>query len=188
MTAFALADDLATRLKRTFTGDEQSWVTELLEDAAEFLRGEIGYQVYPSATATFTAYPSDGWVDLPQQPVSAVTSVQRDSADVDFDLRDGAIHLHCRGDAAVKVTFTFGYEAAPRDLIALNCALVAQQMLMVENQIGLTAGGLSSVALDDFKIAFADAGGMTGLALTDNNREYLRRAYGRAGFVVGANR
>jgi len=44
---------------------------------------------------------------------------------------------------------------------------------------------LSSVALDDFKVAFADAGDLTGMTLSDRNIALLRQQFGaRTGYVV----
>jgi hypothetical protein len=70
--------------------------------------------------------------------------------------------------------------------VGLNCALVSQTVTLVEADLGLSIGGLSSVALDDFKIAFADGGALTGLALPEPQLRYLQSAYGSTGWVVGS--
>jgi hypothetical protein len=185
MTAFATHEDLAKRMKRTFTPDEQEWVTVLLEDAASFLRGCMGMAwVYPVTKSTFTAWPLGGRVDLPQPFVVSVDGVTRDGVPVAWSRREDAVYV--RYDDECDVTFTYGLAEPPRDLVGFNTALVSQTVTLVEAELGLSIGGLSSVALDDFKIAFADGGALTGLALPEHTLRYLQNAYGSTGWVVGS--
>lgn len=177
MVVFATADDLGTRMKREFSDDEAAWLNELLADATAYLQDEIGQLVHPRQTVTFRDWPSAGWVDLPQWPVVSVDAVERDGVAVEFEPRPGRIRV--RDDRPVDVTFTFGYLEPPRALTALCVALVSQQLLLVEAGLGLSIGGLSSVALDDFKIAFADGGEGTGLTLPKLTLDGLRQKYGR---------
>lgn len=177
MVVFATAADLGKRMKREFTGAEAVWLNELLADATAYLQREIGQQVAPQQTVTFSDWPSAGWVDLPQWPVVSVNAVERDGSSVQFDERPGRIRVGT--DEKVDVTFTFGYSEVPRDLTALACALVSQQLTLIEADLGLSIGGLSSVALDDFKIAFADGGEGTGLTLPKVTVDGLRQSYGR---------
>ncbi len=177
VVAFATSEDLGSRMKREFEGEEAEWLDELLADATAYLQREIGQLVHPKATVTFTDWPSSGWVDLPQWPVVSVDAVERGGVAVPFEDRPGRIRVG--SDEKVDVTFTFGYEECPRDLVALCCSLVSQQLLLVEAGLGLSIGGLSSVALDDFKIAFADGGEGTGLTLPKPTLAGLRQAYGR---------
>ena len=182
MIAFATSEDLALRLNRTFTGSEEAWVTALLEDAAEFMRGVMGSQVYPSSQSTYVAYPAGGRVTLPQGFVRSVDAVERDGDPVEYTrLQDS---LYVAGSDPVDVTFTYGLDTAPSDLVAINCALVSQMMLTVTAGLGLTGAGLSSIAIDDFKAAFADAGASTGLSMTDQTRAYLVGKYGTSAWVV----
>lgn len=177
MVAFATADELGKRMKREFSQAEAVWVNELLADATAYLQREIGQQVAPRQTVTFSDWPSAGWVDLPQWPVVSVDAVQRNDKDLDFEERPGRVRVG--GDEKVDVTFTFGYSTVPRDLQGLCCALVSQQLTLLEANLGLSIGGLSSVAIDDFKIAFADGGDGTGLTLPKVTIDGLRQAYGR---------
>lgn len=182
MVAFATAAELAARLQRTFTTDEVAWVDELLEDATGFLQSVIGQEVYPQRAVTFVAYPSAGRVDLPQWPVVSVDAVERDGVAIEYTYRPG--FLMVAGDDPVDVTYTFGYPTVPRELARLTCVLVSQVMLTVEAKLGLTAGGLSSVALDDFKLAFADAGAMSGMSLTPHAEAAVRRQFGQGDMHV----
>jgi len=184
MTAFATPDELATRMKRVFTGEEQDWLLALLDDAAAFLRGVMKAAVYPVTTSTFTAWPTGGRVDLPQPFVVSVDAVTRDEDPIDYKRREDSVYVG--SDDECDVTFTYGLAEAPADLVGLNCAVVSSQIGLVEADLGLQIGGLSSVALDDFKVAFADGGALTGLALPDPQLRYLQNTYGSTGWVVGS--
>lgn len=189
MDAFATAAELGQRLNRSFTAGEMAWMTVLLEDASTYLRDDvIGLQVFPQSTSTFTAWPDGDRIDLPQAPVVSVTSVTRDGDAVKYHLRDNSIYLHDwtrAAECSVDVTFTYGYTSAPESLKRWACVLVSQALLPLEQKLGLTAGGLSSVALDDFKLAWADAGEESGITLSDRNIELIRSQFGvKSTFVV----
>lgn len=181
MTAFATPDDLGLRMKRQFTSDESAWVTALLEDAAVFMRGVMRSQVYPPTQSTFTAYPVRGRVNLPPL-VSSVDAVVQDGLPIRWKQFEELLFVECNDPT--QVTITHGLATVPSDLVGINCAIVAQMMLLVEAGIGLTAGGLSSVALDDYKVAFADAGASTGMAMTDATKAYLETHYGQRAWTV----
>lgn len=172
-------------MMRTFTAPEQEWVTALLEDAADLMRGVMRNHVYPATTSTYTAYPTGGRVALPQSFVRSIDSVQRDGVDVSYVRFQDTIKVE--SNDPVDVTFTYGVDIVPSYLIHINCALVSTTMLTVEAGIGLTAGGLSSVALDDFKAAWADAGASAGMVMTEHMRRHLEATYGTASWVVEAS-
>lgn len=182
MTAFATASDLEARLARTFSSSEEEQVTVLLEDAADLMRGVMRNQVYPATQATYVAYPSGGRVDLPQDFVVSVDAVEREGVDVEYTRREDTVIVDC--DEAVDITFTFGLDAPPADLVGINCVLVSSALLTAEAGLGLTAGGLSTVAIDDFRATFADGGSFSGLSMTPHIRDYLVSRYGRAAWVV----
>ena len=184
MDAFATHTDLGLRLGRVFTLDEQDWITALLQDASTYLREDvIGAQVFPQSSATFQAWPDGGRVDLPAHPVVSVGSVTRAGVAITFERRDTAVYVD--GSELVEITFTYGHALAPAGLKRWTMVLVSQVLLPLELKLGLTAGGLSSVAIDDFKAAFADAGESTGLSLSGRNVEMIRRQYSTGTHVVG---
>ena len=187
MTAFATYSDLASRLGVTYTPLQQTQVTLLLEDAAVMMRGVMRNQVYPSLSSTYLAYPVGGRVALPQSFVRSVDAVVSTlSLPVAYTRRQDTICVDT--DDPITVTFTYGLAAAPLDLVAINCALVGQVLLTVNAGLGLNAGGLSSVAIDDFKAAFADGGAGTGMTLTANTEQYLIDHYGQSSWIVEASR
>ena len=54
----------------------------------------------------------------------------------------------------------------------------------LELGLGLSAGGLSSLAIDDFKAAFADGGASTGMTLTPHAAAAVRTQFGRGDMHV----
>ena len=188
MEAFATVDDLALRLNRTFTDDEEAWIGSLLADASTYLRDDVlGLQVFPQQQATFSARATDGFVVLPQQPVISVDAVtDSDDAPIWFDWIDDRVYVRVHRHDRVNVTFTFGFAEPPESLVRWTCVLVSQVLIPLEQQLGLTVGGLSSVQIDDFRAAFADAGDSTGITLSDRNIALIREQYGvRGSTVVG---
>lgn len=179
MTAFAEVGDLEDMLGTTFPVEQSEQVTALLEAASAHLRSVIGQNVFPKDTVTYTAWPSYGREDLPQWPVVSVDSVTRDGNAIPYTYRPGFITV--TGDEPIEITFTYGVEAAPAELKRVTCVLAAQALQMIDMTGGMTAGGLSSVAIDDFRAAFADAGGQTGISLPAHVQAGLIRQFGRGG-------
>lgn len=187
MIAFATFSDLAGRLGTTYTTAQQLQVTLLLEDAATLMRGVMRNQVYPSRSSTYVAYPVGGRVTLPQTFVRSVDSVvSAVGLAVVYTRRQDSLFVNT--DSPVTVTFTYGLAAAPLDLVGINCALVGQVLLTINAGLGLNAGGLSSVAVDDFKASFADGGAGSGMVLTASTEQYLIDHYGQSAWVVEASR
>jgi hypothetical protein len=186
--AFATYQNLEARLNRTFTDTEQPWITTLLEDASTYLRDDVlGLQVFPQSSSTVTFWPDGGRVDIPNPPLISIDLVVQDGVTlVDYERRDSILSF--QSDLPVTVTFTYGFATAPVSLQRWACVLVSQALLPIEQGLGLTVGGLSSVAIDDFKIAFADAGEATGMALTDRNIALIRRQFGASDTVVVTTR
>jgi len=186
MDAFATAAQLATAMQRTFTTEEQTWVTSLLEQAAGIMRGVMHSQVYPSSQSTYRAYPVGRRVALPQGFIQSIDAVELAGVtlveDTDYTRFEDTIILGCNDP--VDITVTSGLDTAPDDLVGINCALVSGPIMTVEAGIGLNAGGLSSVALDDFKAAWADGGAESGMNPTPFTIAYLQSAYGTTGWVV----
>lgn len=184
--AFATAADLAARLNRDFTEAEQAWVETLLGDASAYLRSVIGQDVYPSQQATVTLYPSAGRVDIPQHPVVSIDAVTRDGHAIEYQERPG--YLLVATDDPVAVTFTYGYETAPEELVRWACVLVSQTLLPLEAKLGLSIGGLSSVQIDDFRLSFANGGEATGMQLSARAEKQLREQFGLGHVAIVSSR
>lgn len=191
--AFASPEQLAARLGRDvwLPGLELTRVQELLLDASAHLRGVIGWQVYPPASVAFRI-PRDGRrvVPLPGEPVTEISSVT--SGDValpvgSYELIDGAIEfVNAVPAGRVVVNYTVGYPAAPRELTSWTCVLASQALSALEELGALGGGGVSSIAIDDFRKSWADGGDGAGFALPSRVEEKLRERYGAGGaFVTG---
>lgn len=178
MEAFAKPQDLADRMRREFTAEEQTWVTTLLKDASGYLRSLTVWDLYPRRQATFTAWPGTlGKIDLPQHPIVSIDAVTNIAGQpVQWQQEQDAIRVGDRDPK--KVTFTFGYSEPPPELVRWTCTLVSQALVPIELELGLAIGGLSSVQLDDFKVAFANGGEQTGMQLTPRNEDRIRRDFG----------
>jgi hypothetical protein len=182
--AFATVDDLGKILNREFTEQEKPWITTLLEAASTYLREDvIGQQVYPQSTVTFDAWPDAGWIEYPVHPVVSVSNVRANGADLDYARTDTGVRVYSTGP--VSVTLTYGYATPPEGLKRWACVLVSQALVPLELKLGLTVGGLSSVAIDDFRAAFADGGEQTGMALSEANINRLRQQYASTVYVGG---
>jgi hypothetical protein len=179
MVAFATIADLELLTGRVIPVEQVPQVEALLDAASSYLRGVIGQEVFPTTTSTYVAYPNGGREDLPQWPVVAVVSVQRDEVDVTYTYRPGFILVDC--DDPVDVTFTWGYATAPAELNRMTCVLVGQTLTTLELGLGLSVGGLSSVSIDDFKAAFADGGSGTGMTLSPHAEASVKRQFGQGG-------
>lgn len=184
MAAFATVQDVEV-VAGEFPEPEIARVEFLLDASAEVIRGIVGV-VYPPVTATVTLWPSDGWVDLPTY-LRSVDAVTQGGSPIAYERHANSIHVHTR--SAVEVTFTAGLDAAPADVVAVNVAMVTQALTTIELGLGLTGGGLSSIAIDDFKSGFADGGASAGLfALTPHVVQSLTAKYGTSVYTTEATR
>ena len=184
MASFATVADLEKATKKTFTGQDIAWVTELLEQASGHLRTIIGWQVFPPATMTYrTRVKACEFYQLPVQPASLV-SVVVDGTTVTTDDYDGGFEPERGGTATV--TFTAGYSSCPPDLKSWTVVLASQVMDVVTKLGMLSSGGLSSVAIDDFKMVWTQTGENTaGYGIPDAVAVRLKEAYGASAYVTG---
>jgi|GEM_PF-2453792 len=186
-TCFATVADLQARTKVTYSGTDIDWVQTLLNDATEHLRDILGWQVYPSATAIYTTKVWAGIFNrLPIQPVISLDSVSIPNTYMTYDVYDGGFESDTNGIATV--TFTAGYSAPPPSLTSWCCVLAAQVIDAVTKLGMLGNGGLSSVAIDDFKLVWSQSAenGLGGYTLPDRVVQQLRASYGTTAYVTGS--
>lgn len=185
-TPFATLADLEKALKRSFTGADIAWANDLLAQASDHLREEVlGWQVYPPATGSYQTQIKCGcFYSLPSQPATLTQVLMlQDQTTATVDEFDGGFVPDKSGIA--RITFTFGYAAAPPILRSWTLVLAGQ---LVENitKLGLlTADGLSSVAIDDFKIVWQQQGA-GGFGIPAHAVEALQRSFGQPVAVTGA--
>jgi hypothetical protein len=185
MASFATVADLQTATKKTYTGQDITWVTELLEQASAHLRTILGWQVYPPTAMTYrTRIRACEFYPLPVQPATLTSVVLTDGTVVVTDHFDGGFEPETGGTAVV--TFTAGYAAAPPDLKSWTIVL-ASQVIDVVSKLGmLSSGGLSSVAIDDFKMVWSQTGENTaGYGVPETVAARLKESFGSSAYVTG---
>lgn len=186
MAAFATVADLQTVTKKTYTGADIAWVTELLVQSSAHLRTIIGWQVYPPTPMSYrTRIRAYEFYPLPVQPSTLTGVALTDGTPVVTETFDGGFEPETGGTAVV--TFTAGYTAAPPDLKSWTTVL-ASQVIDVVTKLGmLSSGGLSSVAIDDFKMVWQQTGENTsGYGIPESVAVRLKEAYGSSSYVTGA--
>jgi hypothetical protein len=185
MASFAAVADLEKATKKSFTGQDVAWVTELLEEASAHLRTIIGWQVFPPATMSYrTRLKACEFYPLPVQPSELVGVALTDGTAVGTDTYDGGFEPDKGGTATV--TLTAGYSSCPPDLKSWTVVLASQVMDVVTKLGMLSSGGLSSVAIDDFKMVWTQTGENTaGYGIPEAVAVRLKEAYGSSAFVTG---
>jgi len=189
-SAFATVADLQARTKVTYAGADIDWVNTLLNDASAHLRDIIGWQVYPVSQVSYTTKLQAGMFHrFPQHPAASATVSYLDtsgpvpSAPAVFD---GGYIPSKSGIATV--TLLVGYQLPPNSLTSWCCVLAAQVIDAVTKLGMLGNGGLSSVAIDDFKLTWSQSAenGLGGYTLPDRVVAQLRAAYGPTTYVTGS--
>lgn len=178
--AFADIAALELRTGRRFSGEQKPQIASLLEDATTYLRSNLGSHFTPPKTITVTL--PAGYTALPAF-TTEVTVVTRDDEPVSGWSFDGAT-VSVPGDDPADVTFVCGLAEPPAELARWTIVLVAQALNTLELGLGLTAGGLSSLQIDDFRAAFADGGADTGMAMSDRALGRLREQFGWSGVAL----
>lgn len=186
-TPFATRADLETTLKTSFTDpDEQVQVDSLLDQASDHLRDEVlGWQVYPPATASYTARLRCGELHmLPSQPATLTSVVwMDDGTTADVRLVAGGFRPDSTGDATI--TFQAGYAVAPGSLKSWAVALAAQALAHLK-QLGVPiADAYSSVGIDDFKVVWNQQG-QNGWGIPPTTAEVLRNQFSQSAHVTGS--
>jgi hypothetical protein len=188
-TSFATVADLQARTKVTYSGADGDWAQTLLNDASEHLRDILGWQVYPAAQVSYTTRLQAGTFHLfPQQPAALGSVAYRDTSGptpASPDVFDGGFIPSKSGIATI--TFTAGFQAPPPSLVSWCCVLAAQVIDAVTKLGMLGNGGLSSVAIDDFKLVWSQSAenGLGGYTLPDRVVQQLRASYGTTAYVTG---
>lgn len=190
--AFATPDQLAARLGRAVwpVGSvELAQVQALLDDATAHLRELIGWQVSPAVAVSTFLRGSGTHLPLPGAPVTAISAVTSDGVTLpssSYALEDGSLRWRSGSRPEVTVTYTVGYASPPPDLVSWTCVLASQALSAVAELGALGGGGVSSIAIDDFRKSWAEGGDRAGFALPARVEEKLRMRYGAGGaFVTG---
>jgi len=196
LTPFAIGQDIADRLGRTFTTAELAQADAFLADAADLIRDYLRQDISAVVGDVMTREaPDSPWLDLQQRPVTAVTSASINGHVIaDFSQIGDRLYrvfgwrwpsvdtippMAIYGlKSTVSVTYDHGYAPIP-DIIAAVCRRMALRAFL--NPTGITS---EANTIDDYthKVGYADKTG-AGVTLTDEDKASLRR-YRRGAFSV----
>lgn len=188
LAPFAVGQDIADRLGRDFTTAELAQASAFCSDASDLIRDYIRQDISAVTGDVTTREAPDGpWLDLPQRPVNAVTSVAINGHVVaDFSQIGDRLYrlfgwrwpsvdtippMAIYGlKSTLSVIYNHGYTPIP-DVIVAVCRRMAMRAFI--NPTGVTS---LEETIDDYgnKVAYADRAG-TGVNLTDDDRLSLRR-------------
>lgn len=163
--------------------------TLLVEMATGKVQAACGQRLI-SATSTVTLtvdiFDGDPWLPLPQLPVRSVGTVLIDGvADTEWLLRNqqlwrlAAWNRNWTAPTLVTVTYTYGFLAGEQGLQLARDMTLA----LAAAGYGNPGGSVSSEAIDDYKVSYAEADGR--MQVTDSMRARLRSTYGSPAYVTG---
>lgn len=184
--------DLATAADLSARGIDTSnsaLVAAMLAAASAAIREAAGSAISEqTSTVTLTA-PEGPWLRLPAQPVTAVSAVEIDGADVtDWTLANGALWRSCGWRSCepvlVTVTFTHGLAEVPADIVNLVCMFAAAGM--AEASDGSRAGVVGE-RIDDYSVQYAQGAEASSSALEvpERTARMLRARFGGGTYVTG---
>lgn len=201
MAALATKADLAARLGRDITCDEDARLDALLADASALVRGYTGQDFGP-ATSTVILRAQAGMITLPQRPVVSVASVTAigisgvpDVALIDY-WWDGLDKIRLgEGNCVINlpevwwddddgypgtfsVTYSHGADEVPPDVVMVVCGMVLRTVTAPTS-----VGGVTSETIGPYSYRLESAGIGTGVALGEMERTTLARYRRTAGTI-----
>lgn len=175
MTLDALASifDLSARIGRDIEETDLVRATTLLADASAAVRSYAGLE-FTAAEATVRLKVRDGKIRLPQRPVNSVTAV------VDTNGNPVAFHWEAgeqvcvasnvpdswawypwrNGIQWVDVTYSYGYDDIPGDVVAVVCQIAARAFGLPADQSGIQSETVAGYTRTNGVVAASGAVGM----------------------------
>lgn len=158
----ATVDDVAARLGRDLTAEEELRAETLVVDVSAAVRSYAG-QTFSAETTTARLRVRSGTIRLPQRPVVDVTEVaDLDGNDIEFTWYHGDT-LTLTGiptNGWVDVTYEHGWEELPADIVAVVCQIVGRALGMPADQGGYQSETIGSYS---YAVGAAAAAGSTGM-------------------------
>lgn len=184
----ATPEDLASLLQQDL---DASTATLVLEAATSVVQAVVGQRILEVVGDTATLIGgTDGWLDLPQRPVSAVTSVTLDGETVTEGTATGTYRRFgsrlwrdcgwatCYTEpSTVVVVNTHGYPTGSQEL-----QLARSAVLSLAKGAYANPSGASREAIDDYSVAYEVASAQ--MEASPFIKAALRRQYGRRGGLV----
>lgn len=187
------ADDLGV-YPVTIETAEMAFVNHLIGVASSTVVDAAGCQI-KEARSTVTVLVMPGrTVRLPGSPIRAVHSVTRDGQTVEGWLKTGtglysSTAFSGRDPFELTVDYTHGLATIPADIADLVARMVIAGLYAGrDDDLALNNGMLSSVAVDDYKEAYAtgDVEIVTEITLPERTKRSLRRRFGGGAHVSGS--
>jgi hypothetical protein len=180
--------DLASLLQQDLDASTAALVIEAATAVVQSLTGQRIIEVVGD-TATLLGT-TDGWLDLPQRPVSAVTSVTLDGSAVSEGTATGTYRRHgsrlwrdcgwatCHTEpSTVVVVYAHGYAAGSQELQFARSAV-----LSLARGAYSSPSGATREAIDDYSVQFEAAS--AAMEASPYLKAALRRQYGRRAGLV----
>lgn len=182
MDLLATVADLEKLLQNP--GIDPDTATMLLEIATGIIQNTTGQLIVQGTSSPVLTGEDSLWLDLPQWPVQSVASVVMDGVTItDWVLRKQKLWRWLGWQApnyrpsTITVTYAHGYQPGSRQLqLARGACLSLAQAGYVN------PSGVSSEAIDDYRVTYADAIGR--MRLGDNLRDALVESYGKPAYVT----
>lgn len=183
----ASADDLATVLQTSFTGEQLAAAELLLTLASGAIRSEAHGQQITAGTSTVRLRPSGGIVRLPQWPVTdvtAVTDVDEVAVNYEWDGLGPLVSVcglwprattlvRAHSESPVIVTYSHGYaegEAGLDPARTVCLQLVGRTIATPADQMGVESETIVSYS---YRLSKAVVSGVVGL--TDDEKRIIHR-------------
>jgi len=194
MSPLASPSDLADRLGRALTAQEQARAAALLEDASALVRSYTGRSFEHVADDVKVLRVSSGRIVLPDTPVTDVSRVVavsgRDDvpdivlADWEWDgidsirLGDGSCIINVPElwwdddgyPGTYRVTYSHGYQQVPADVVAVVCGMVLRTLTAPT-----MAGGVTSETIGSYSYRLETPGAGLMVTLSQDDRRVLDR-------------
>lgn len=178
----------------TIEQSEALFIDRLISVASAAVTNAAGCQI-KEARSTLTLLVTPGrTVRLPGAPIREVHTVTHDGEPVKGWLKTStglysALAFNQREPFELTVDYTHGLVEVPLDVADLVCRMVISGLLAGRDggeSLALNNGALSSIAIDDYKEAYAtgDIEAVTEMTLPTSTRRWLRQRFS-GGAVVG---
>lgn len=169
----------------TLTEAEQASLTMLVEIGTAVVQAEVGQRLVAVTDDSVTLLgTTDSWLDLPERPVTAVSSVAVDGTAVgDYRLFGARLWRSCGWapsplePSTVTVAYSHGYASDAQELQLARGAVLAVVRDWAANPTAAT-----SLRIDDYAETYSALAAR--LETTTHLRAALRRQYGRRGGLV----
>jgi hypothetical protein len=187
----ASPEDLASLLQRSDL--DLSTATLLVEIGTAVVQAEVRQRIVEVTETTSILGTTDSWLDLPERPVTTVTTVELDGTALTVGVpgsggttyrvngsrlwRGDGWQVYCGEPSTVEVTYTHGYATGVQKLQLARGAVLGIIRDWYDNPSAVT-----SEKIDDYAATYSALAAR--LEASTHLRNALRRQYGRRGGLV----